>query len=52
MSFADTQKMVEDLKAAGGNVRFTVYKGAGHGISGRVYRTKELYDWLLQQRND
>jgi hypothetical protein len=52
VSFADTQKMVEDLRAAGGNVRFTVYKGAGHGISGRVYRTKGLYDWLLQQRND
>ncbi len=52
VSFADTRKMVEDLKASGGNCRFTVYKGAGHGISGRVYRTKELYEWLLQQRND
>jgi predicted esterase len=51
VTFADTKKMVEDLKAAGGNVRFTVYEGAGHGISGRVYRTKELYDWLLRQRN-
>jgi hypothetical protein len=48
----DTRKMVEDLKACGGNVRFTVYEGAGHGITARVYHTKELYDWLLQQRND
>jgi predicted peptidase len=52
VSFAATKKMVDGLKAAGGNVRFTVYEGAGHGISGRVYRTKELYEWLLQQRND
>jgi len=52
VSFAATKKMVEGLKACGGNCRFTVYKGAGHGISGRVYRTKELYEWLLQQRND
>lgn len=52
VKFANTKKMVEALKAGGGNCRFTVYKGAGHGISGRVYRTKELYEWLLQQRND
>jgi poly(3-hydroxybutyrate) depolymerase len=50
--FSDVQKMVEDLKACGGNVKFTIYQGAGHGISGRTYRNKELYEWLLQQRND
>lgn len=52
VQFAPVKKMVEDLKACGGNVRFTVYEGAGHGISGKAYRTKELYEWLLQQRND
>jgi predicted esterase len=44
--------MVQDLKQSGGNVRFTIYKGAGHGIAGRVYRTKELYEWLLKQHNE
>ena len=50
--FSVVKKMVGDLKACGGNVRFTIYKGAGHNISGRTYRNKELYKWLLQQRND
>ena len=50
--FSDVKKMVEDLKACGGNVKFTVYQGAGHGISGRTYRNKELYEWLLQQHNN
>jgi len=49
--FAPVKKMVEDLKACGGNVKFTIYRGAGHGISGRAYRTKELYEWLLEQSN-
>ena len=43
---------VDAVKAGGGNVRFTVYEGAGHGISGQVYRTKALYEWLLQQGNE
>jgi predicted esterase len=44
--------MVQDLKDSGGNVRFTIYEGAGHGIVGRAYRTKELYEWLLKQHNE
>ncbi|MHC4144840.1 MAG: carboxylesterase family protein [Planctomycetota bacterium] len=44
--------MVQDLKESGGNVRFTIYKGAGHGITGRAYRTRELYEWLLKQQNE
>jgi poly(3-hydroxybutyrate) depolymerase len=44
--------MVQNLKDSGGNVRFTIYEGAGHGITSRAYRTKELYEWLLKQRNE
>ena len=44
--------MIQNLKDSGGNVRFTIYKGAGHGIVGRAYRTRELYEWLLKQRNE
>ena len=52
VAFAPVKKMVEDLQAQGGNVKFTVYPGAGHGISGMAYRTKDLYDWLLQQARE
>jgi predicted peptidase len=52
VSFGQTRDMIRDLKAGGGNVRFTIYEGAGHGIKGRAYRTKELYEWLLKQRNE
>ena len=44
--------MVQNLKDSGGNVRFTIYEGAGHGIAGRAYRTRELYEWLLKQHNE
>jgi len=44
--------MVQDLRDSGGNVRFTIYKGAGHGITRRVYRTRELYEWFLKQHNE
>jgi len=44
--------MVQNLKDSGGNVRFTIYEGAGHGITGQAYRTKELYEWLLKQHNE
>ena len=48
VAFAPVRDMVQDLKDSGGNVRFTIYEGAGHGIKGRAYRTKELYEWLLK----
>ncbi len=46
------KNMVQDLKDSGGNVKFTIYEGAGHGITSRVYRTKELYEWFLKQRKE
>jgi len=46
------RNMVQDLKESGGNVRFTIYEGAGHSITGRIYRTRELYEWLLKQHNE
>jgi predicted esterase len=52
VAFGPVKKMVESLQAQGGNVKFTIYPGAGHGISGMAYRTKELYDWLLQQARE
>ena len=45
-----SQEMVDALKAAGGNVRFTVYPEAGHvGAWENAYGDPELWDWLAQQ---
>lgn len=45
-----SEKMVEALKKAGGNVKFTVYPEAGHDSWTEAYNDPELYKWLLQQK--
>jgi predicted peptidase len=47
---ARAQAMVEAVKAAGGNVKFTVYPDAGHNVWTRAYADPELYRWLLEQK--
>ena len=47
---AASEKMVEALKAANGNVKFTVYPEAGHDSWTDAYDDPELYTWLLQQK--
>ena len=47
---ASDQAMVEAIKAAGGNVKFTVYPEAGHDAWTETYNNPELYQWLLQQK--
>ena len=47
---ARAQEMVDAVKAADGNVKFTVYPDAGHDIWTRTYDDPELYRWLLQQK--
>jgi predicted peptidase len=42
--------MVEALKKAGGDVRFTVYPDAGHDSWTETYNNPEVYQWLLQHR--
>jgi predicted peptidase len=48
---AESARMVAALKAAGGNVRYTVLSEAGH-VDAWVYAYGEagLFDWFLQQR--
>lgn len=46
------QGLVEALRACGGNVQFTVYPGAGHDVDARVYKTPELFEWMLAQSLD
>jgi predicted peptidase len=42
-------EMHDALKAAGGDVRLTIYPDTGHDAWSRAYDTPELYEWLLKQ---
>ncbi len=44
------QRMVDALRACGGNVRFTVYPGVGHDSWTETYDNPELYEWFLEHR--
>ena len=50
--FSETKTMVEKLKACGGNVKFTIYPNVGHNVGEMTYHNKDLYDWLLKQKNN
>jgi len=44
------ESIVNALSAAGGNVRFTVYPGAGHDSWTETYDNPALYAWMMGQR--
>lgn len=47
-----SRDMIQAIKAAGGNPRYTEYAGAGHGIWGTVYSTAanpDFFSWLFSQ---
>jgi predicted peptidase len=46
----ETRQMVEAVKKAGGNPRYTEYAGSGHDIWNRAFADAELVDWLFAQR--
>ena len=45
-----SQRMVDAVRMRGGQVNFTIYPGAGHGVSEMTYQNKQFYVWLLGQR--
>jgi predicted peptidase len=45
-----SQQMVDALKKAGGNVKFTVYAETGHDSWTRTYENPALYEWFLKHR--
>ena len=45
-----SERMVNALRACGGNVRYTVYPEAGHDSWTETYSNVELYAWLFEQR--
>jgi predicted peptidase len=47
---AQSEVLVEALRACGSEVRYTLFPKATHAAGGVLpYRDSELYDWLLQQ---
>lgn len=47
---AADREMVDAVREAGGQVRFTVYADVGHNAWDRAYADPALYTWLLAQR--
>jgi predicted peptidase len=47
---AGDREMVDAVREAGGQVKFTVYAGVGHNAWDRAYADPALYAWLLAQR--
>jgi predicted peptidase len=45
-----SEVMVDALKKAGNEIKFTVYPETGHDSWVDAYNTAELYQWLLQQK--
>ena len=47
---SESRKMVEALKAAGGNVRYNEYEGVGHNSWDKAYGEAEVFSWMLAQK--
>lgn len=45
-----SEKMIEALKAAGGEPKFTLYEGVGHNSWSRAYESLETWKWMFAQR--
>lgn len=45
-----SERMVEALQRAGGNVQLTVYPDAGHDSWTETYNNPQFYEWLLAQQ--
>ena len=47
---AQSQKIVEALKAEGAEVKYTEYPDGDHGIIDKAYADEEMHEWLFEQR--
>jgi predicted peptidase len=46
----NNRRMVDAVKAAGGDLKFTIYPNMGHDCWTASYNNQELYDWFLSHR--
>jgi predicted peptidase len=44
-----SREMIDALKKAGGNPKYTEYKGVGHNSWEQTYADPKLYEWLFAQ---
>ena len=44
------RRMFAAIRTAGGKPNYTEYKGAGHGVAGRVFNDPKVIAWLLKQK--
>lgn len=44
------RRMIDAIRAAGGEPRYTEYKGVGHGTAKLMYQDPEVIAWMLEQR--
>ncbi len=47
-----SDKMVAALIKTGGNVKYTIYKNAGHDSWTETYNNPELYEWFLKHKKN
>jgi len=47
-----SDRMVAALDSLGAEVKYTLYRGAGHDIVTRTYKNEELYEWFLLHRRE
>lgn len=45
-----SQDMIDAVKAAGGNPKFTIYPGVGHNSWDKAYQEEKLHDWFLEHK--
>ena len=45
----ESRNMIEAIRKAGGNPRYTEYKNVGHEVWFKTFQEKELVDWLFAQ---
>lgn len=48
----ESRRMVEALKAAGADVRYSEYEGVSHNSWDRAYDEPELFSWLLSHKSN
>ena len=45
-----SQQMIEGIKKAGGEPKYTEYPGVGHNSWSRTYASPETWKWLFEQK--
>ena len=46
--FERSEKIVSALVEIGGDIRFTKYPAAGHGVMNETYQNPDLFKWFLK----